>query len=80
MLRNAALIRNDVSENLINCVINGTRIGELGTTLAVTSYRSCCEEVLNLRSVIRLLVTANSPDDGSNTFYRNVESYKRLTA
>jgi hypothetical protein len=46
MLRRVALVRADVSEELGASIIWVTRIGELGTTLAVTSVR-------------RLLVTAN---------------------
>jgi hypothetical protein len=45
-----ALVRTDVSEELSASFIRVTRIGELGTTLAVTSNR---------RSVHRLLVTAS---------------------
>jgi hypothetical protein len=37
MLRHAALLRTDVSEELSTSIIRVTRIGELGTTLAVTS-------------------------------------------
>jgi hypothetical protein len=37
MLRRVALVRTDVSEELIASFIRMTRIGELGTTLAVTS-------------------------------------------
>jgi hypothetical protein len=37
MLRRVALVRTDVSEELSASVIRVTRIGELGTTLAVTS-------------------------------------------
>jgi hypothetical protein len=44
MLRRMALVRTDVSEEFV-FIIRVTRIGELGTTLAVTS-------------VLRLLVTA----------------------
>jgi hypothetical protein len=47
MLRHVALITTDVSEELSASFITVTRIGELGTTLAVTS------------SVRRLLVTAS---------------------
>jgi hypothetical protein len=47
MLRRGALVRTDVSEELSAPTIRGTRTGELGTTLAVTSYRR------------RFLVTAN---------------------
>jgi hypothetical protein len=50
MLRRVGLVRTDVSEELSASFIRITRIGELGTTLAVTSNR---------RSVRRLLVTAN---------------------
>jgi hypothetical protein len=39
MLRCVALVRTDVSEELSATIIRVTRIGELGTTLAVTSNR-----------------------------------------
>jgi hypothetical protein len=39
MLRGVALVRTDVSEELSASFIGVTRIGELGTTLAVTSNR-----------------------------------------
>jgi hypothetical protein len=39
MLRRVALVRNDVSEEPSASFIRVTRIGELGTTLAVTSNR-----------------------------------------
>jgi hypothetical protein len=39
MLRCVALVRADVSEELRASFISVTRIGELGTTLAVTSNR-----------------------------------------
>jgi hypothetical protein len=37
MLRRVALVRTDVSEELSASIIRVTRIGELGTTLAVTT-------------------------------------------
>jgi hypothetical protein len=37
MLRHVALVRTDVSEELSASVIRVTRIGELGTMLALTS-------------------------------------------
>jgi hypothetical protein len=37
MLRRVALVRADVSEELCAYFIGATRIGELGTTIAVTS-------------------------------------------
>jgi hypothetical protein len=39
MLRRVAIVRRDVSEELSASFIKVTRIGELGTTLAVTSNR-----------------------------------------
>jgi hypothetical protein len=39
MLRHLALVRTDVSEQFSASFITVTRIGELGTTLAVTSNR-----------------------------------------
>jgi hypothetical protein len=62
MLRPVALVRTDASEELSASFIRVTRIGELGTTLAVTSNR---------RTLPR-----NIPDEGSAKFLRNVGSYK----
>jgi hypothetical protein len=53
MLRRVALVRIDVSVELSASFIRVTRIGELGTTLAVTSNRP------TLRSMHQLLVTAS---------------------
>jgi hypothetical protein len=39
MLRSVALIKTDVSEEHSASIIGVTRIGELGTTIAVTSNR-----------------------------------------
>jgi hypothetical protein len=39
MLHRVALVGTDVSEELSTSIIRETRIGELGTTLAVTSNR-----------------------------------------
>jgi hypothetical protein len=39
MLRHVALVRTDVSEELSASFIRVTKIGELGTTLAVTNNR-----------------------------------------
>jgi hypothetical protein len=57
MLRREAPVRTDVSEDVSASFIRVTRIGELGTTLAVTSNRRTHD--LFLCSVRRLLVTAN---------------------
>jgi hypothetical protein len=53
MLRRVVLGRTDVSEELSGSFIKVTRIGELGTTLAVTFNRRL------FRSARRLLVTAS---------------------
>jgi hypothetical protein len=53
MLRRVALVRTDVSEEFNASFIRLTRMGELGTTLAVTGNRRFP------RSVRRLLVTAS---------------------
>jgi hypothetical protein len=47
MFRHVALLRTDVSEEL-GASIRVTRIGELGTTLAVTSNRSSLRRVRRL--------------------------------
>jgi hypothetical protein len=54
-----ALVRTDVSNERIASIIRETRFGGLGP-LAVTSNRSTLRRVIVfLRSVLRLLVTAN---------------------
>jgi hypothetical protein len=52
MLRRAALVGTDVSEELSASILRVTRIGELGTTLALTSNRRTLQRNT-------LLVTAN---------------------
>jgi hypothetical protein len=47
MLSRVALVRTDASEEISASFIRVTRIGELGTTLAVTSNRPRCEEILS---------------------------------
>jgi hypothetical protein len=56
MLSQVALVGTDVSEVLSVSFIRVTRIGELGTTLAVTSNR---RTLVFLRSALRLLVRAS---------------------
>jgi hypothetical protein len=91
MLRLAALVRTDVTEERSATFIRLTRIGELGTTLAVTNNRrtlSQSRNIVYLRSVRRLLDRANfpkfidscHPDYGGAKFHRNVGSYKSHTA
>jgi hypothetical protein len=53
MLGRVVLIRTDVSEELSASLIRMTRIGELGTTLDVTSNRTSCEEIPRLRRFLQ---------------------------
>jgi hypothetical protein len=48
ILRRVALVRTDVSEELRASIIRVTRIGELGTILAVTSNRRTLQRNTNL--------------------------------
>jgi hypothetical protein len=57
MLWYVALVRTDVSGESITSIVRITRIGELGTTLAVTSNRSTLR--VFLRSVFQLLFTTS---------------------
>jgi hypothetical protein len=63
MLRRVALVRTDDSEEFSAPIIRVTRIGELGSTLVVTSNR-------------RTLQRNTIPDNGGAEFLRNVGSYK----
>jgi hypothetical protein len=60
MLRRVVLVRTGVSEERIASIIRVTRIGEIGTVLAVTSNRSTLHDILhshrheNLTSYIAL--------------------------
>jgi hypothetical protein len=67
MLRHVALVRTDVSEELSASFIRVTRIGELGTTLDVTSNRRTLQ-----RSHM-----ANIPEDPilHNHLHENLKSY-----
>jgi hypothetical protein len=59
MLCPVALVRTDVLEECIASIIRVTRIGRLGTTLAVTSNQSALQRE-SFSSVLLLLVTANT--------------------
>jgi hypothetical protein len=65
ILRHVTLVRTDVSEELGAYIIRVTRIGELGTTLAITSNR--CTQVTR----------RNIPDDAILHSHRreNLKSY-----
>jgi hypothetical protein len=69
MLRRVVLVRTDVSEERIASIIMVTRIGELGTTLAVTTAVRCEE----------ILTDSCYPDGENATFLRNFGSHKRHT-
>jgi hypothetical protein len=56
MVHRVALVRTDVLEELSATFIRVTRIGELGTTLAVTSNRCTLQ-----RSVVPVSVVPSSP-------------------
>jgi hypothetical protein len=66
-----ALVRTDVSGELGASFIRVTRIGELGTTLAVTS---------NQRTLGRNTKWYCHPDEGGAKFLLNVGSYESHTA
>jgi hypothetical protein len=59
LLHCVALVRTDVSEEPVASIIRVTRIGELGTALAVTSNR-CTLQRNKKCSMRQLLVTANT--------------------
>jgi hypothetical protein len=52
MLRRVVLVRTDVSEELAASFIRVTRIGELGTTLAVTSNRRMVRGISSQRASV----------------------------
>jgi hypothetical protein len=52
MLHRVALVRTDVSEELSASFIRVTRIGELGTTLAVTNNRRTLRRITKRASVV----------------------------
>jgi hypothetical protein len=49
LLRRVALVRTDVSDELSASFISVKRIGELGTTLAVTSNRRMLRRNINCK-------------------------------
>jgi hypothetical protein len=82
MLSRVALLRTDVSEELSACFIRVTRIGELGTALAVTSNRRMLRRNTSVRRLLVTAIVVSSspmfchPDEGGAKFLRNVGSYK----
>jgi hypothetical protein len=75
MWHRVGLVRTDVSEEFIVSIIRVTRIGELGTTLAVTSNRNTLRRNNVPGSLILVILMIRG-----DTFPRNVGSYKSHTA
>jgi hypothetical protein len=69
MLRRVALVITDVSEEHSASIIKVTRIGQLGTMLAVSSNRRTLPRNIKKYS-----------DEGGAMFLQNVGSYKNHTA
>jgi demethoxyubiquinone hydroxylase (CLK1/Coq7/Cat5 family) len=61
MLRLVAVVRTDVSEKHIATIIRVTRIGEVGTTSAVTSNRSTLRRNAKLQLALFLVRRLLSP-------------------
>jgi hypothetical protein len=74
MLCHVALVRTNVSEECTATITRVTKIGKLGTVLAVTSNKACCEEM----SVLTRATQRNIPENGILHSHRreNLKSYR----
>jgi hypothetical protein len=83
MLRRAAFVRTDVSEEVIASIIRVTRIGELGTTFASPILDTMMmEEIFSSETSVLTRVTLRYiPEDGilHNHRRENRKSYIALT-
>jgi hypothetical protein len=71
MLRLVALVRTDVSEERSASFIGVTRIGELGTTLAVTSnLRTLLRNTLGISTQRRFLQDPHGVTSQKTPFFR----------
>jgi hypothetical protein len=74
MILRVTLLRTYISVEGIASIVRMTRIGELRTTLAVTSNRSSLR-----RNTMHSRPDSCQLDDGGDIFLRNVGSYKIYT-
>jgi hypothetical protein len=82
MLRRMALVRTDVSEELSAVFIRVTRIGELGTTLAVTGNRRTLRRNKNHKPLITAthVQSWGIPSERSGTSHWGMEVIDGLTS
>jgi hypothetical protein len=71
MLRSVAPVGPEVSDERILFIIRVTRISGLGTKLAVTINQSNLLRLIVIADVLSSLILCH-PDDGDDTFLRNV--------
>jgi hypothetical protein len=79
VLRRVALVRTDLSEELIASVIRVIRIGELRKMLAATNSRRTLRRNTKWYFFAACVTDSCHPDEGGAKFFRNVGSYKSHT-